>query len=196
MLPLKAYFVKPSIILTSSCSTSAYCSAGIMDSKMSNSSKSFSMRSPRYFPLSPPSLRRRNSSISARASAGAERYNASAVSKKFRSNSFVVSVLPCGLSSHPVGIFIRRSICLATAAPMFLRPHFRCDMYRSENSSFSAKSFSIPRFGRCEFASLKRRNSCMKFSCLILEVVSTFLSARVIAATNRIPFLSYNALPF
>lgn len=191
MLLKKALSVKHA---TSARSTSSYSSGGISSSIAINSCSSI----PDHFqlPRSMPSLRRKKSSMSARASAGAERYSASAVSTKFRSSSLVVSKLVCGLSSQPTGTRIRRSTCRATFAPIFLRPHLRCEQYRCEKSNRSAKSLSIPLFGRCACCSLKRRNNAKKFSCLMRDVVSIFLSSPVRTATNRILFALYNCYLF
>lgn len=151
-----------------SSKTATYSLGEIMDSK---TKKSASVGMCSFHLRSPVNRLRNNSIIAACASVGADLKSASAVAKNSRSCSFVVVSIPsCGLSIQPCGSFKRFSICRAIAGPMFLRWCLTCDKYRSDNSTRSANSLSIPLLGRCEFISRNWRNKVVKFLNLISVV--------------------------
>lgn len=154
----------------SSTKTAAYSSGEIIDS---NNKNSVSVGMVPHHLRSPVNRLRSISIMAACASVGADLKRANAVSRNSRSLSLVVLTTSWGLSIHPCGSFKRLSICRAMAWPMFFRLCLTWDKYRSDNSTRSAKSLSIPLLGKCEFISRNWRNKVVKFRNLI-SVVSIY----------------------
>ena len=119
-----------------------------------------------YFPLS----RFLSASvIMACASAALLRYRAIAVSMKARSCRSRGSSSPCVWSSHPAGNLHASSIFRAFAWPISLRPHLTCDRYRSDISSFSENSLSIPLSGLSACSARNAESKTIKFSRLVFD---------------------------